>query len=296
MLNKILENSLNELLSQYEKKVGIIKPPIEIPILKNALSEMKKIQIQINVKTTKSPNEGSLFPIRGGFLIYFSKDSEGWFRRRLTICHEFIHIFSYDCNSEIPKKLYYISENICFKYARLILVPDALLKNLFEEYKNKNLNIVAITKLLSQKFKVSIDTIIYRLKEIELIENIIFIFWRVPLMIKTKLKNIKRVDVEKQSIISNDLKHKLSKVHFELIKDKIWNEYVKNFIISGQINNKYGKFTISSNNNQKPILNFSVICEPKSFVTDAALKYNLKPNCGYEVLTAITFLEKSIIS
>ncbi len=290
MIMEKLEESVNNILTRYKEKTGNLEPPIKVPILRAVIESIEKINIKIIPGDSDAINEGSLEPVGGGFILKFSKNCNTFVRRRLTICHEFIHIFSYNCKLQKPEREYYISQDECYKYARILLVPTESLQNIFHNYRQENPDVIATIKTLSKVFRVSVDTIIYRLKELSLLSNTIVTFWRVPTAFKTKLDSIHLNKIYKQSFVFIKNKELLSNHYRTIIKDILWNKHIKCFINSAGLNNS-GNEEISIKNKKmsKNTVKFSVLCAPKNYITESAFMYNLKPPGNYEIISLVLF-------
>lgn len=240
------------ILGEYEKKKPL-SPPVNIDIIKALICEYKGIKILDNEPLeSESVYEGRLIPIEGGFKILLNQNEKFlYIRKKFTLCHELAHIFFYDCNHRVPRKIITPPEDICYKIARQILIPDKLVEKHFNELYNnklflfsKKLDFPLLKKIkeLARIYEVSLEAMVDKLMlDKSLFKKEVITFWEFNE--KKQCPSISFKNFDKRTKISSHLKTcsevSLSSYKFrEYIYPKIWRDLVENTITTGKAESK----------------------------------------------------------
>jgi hypothetical protein len=230
-----IQGWINEILEKYEQKVGSVAPPICEKTLCRVVEELKGIDITREPDKKASVfDEGSLLPIRGGFIIKYGTINKNQMKFskvkiRETICHELAHILFYNCTLLIPQLQIISDESLCHDIARQLLLPAPILKKEFEEKNKVNpTNLIQVIKELSRDFQVAIMLMVRRLTEdLSLLKDSMVTFW------KYKGEVDKQIPYEHDPKLSPELKRFLPKYWRDRIHAETWDKAVNKVAIRG---------------------------------------------------------------
>lgn len=256
------------ILNRYKERIGSIVLPVNINTLIEILEEIMNIKIELRWTPNLNKDSGSLFPVKGGFIITYNfKEYKNNInplnpnaRVRYLISHELAHTLFYNCEYEIPKLFFIAREYLIDKIARELILPEQVLKKeLFGEKKDKNtFNLIPQIRKISRKAGVGLKILSIRIiEDLNLLDNTIITFW-----IQKKLINNYNgyLPISK---ISNDLKNKLSKYWRNKIYSTIWKNILLEALEKDETILKKSLILKSRKKINKKIktINFDVECE-----------------------------------
>lgn len=168
--NFVIEEAAR-LLSRYAKVRGTLRPPINP-------EELAGFCAVLGIQRRPMIPEGVLEPVPDGFKVHlqsnFAYRHGRKSRNRFTVAHELVHTFFYERNGGVPKPMRGSPkgqrlERLCHIGASQILVPDLLLK--WEVNHSGEVAAAETISKLAKMFEVSLEVMMRRLQELQLIAD-----------------------------------------------------------------------------------------------------------------------------
>lgn len=190
---ELIRSKANELLFHS----GQTNPPVK-------LKKILKIRNIFSIAHGDITSLSQLLPISHGFKIMLNNNIFAYVRSthgrfRFSIAHEIGHTYFYKHDNKIPNRPNNDSgsraeERLCDIFAAELLMPESMIKKDCFEYYEKYNNWCETIISLQSRYEVSMQALVGRILELNIIDNVIVIKWRIKVKASTGTEEKLRVD------------------------------------------------------------------------------------------------------